>query len=80
MKRVVQLLIVTSIGVSLAAFWGFWRSFVGYNIGEAFNNVLPHPLDPTAKATIRFYGICFIVAVAVTFRLLVMYRQNYREK
>jgi len=80
MKRLLQLLIVISIGVSLAALWEFWWSFAGYSISEAFNYVLPHPADPAAKAAIRLYGICSMVALAITFRLFVTYRQNYKKQ
>jgi hypothetical protein len=80
MRRALQLAIVASTGVSLTALWGFWWNFAGYSVSEAFNNVLPHPEEPAAKAAIRLYGICFIVAVAISFRLFVVYRDNYRRK
>jgi hypothetical protein len=49
MKRTLQILIVISVGVSLAALAGFLLRFIGYSLSEAFNPLLPHPEDIEAK-------------------------------
>jgi predicted membrane-bound mannosyltransferase len=80
MKRLLQILIVISIGVALAALAGFLWRFVGYSLSEAFNPLFPHPEDVEAKRQSYLWGICFLAASAVTFRLFQAYRQNHRRK
>jgi hypothetical protein len=80
MKRILQILIVISIGVALAALAGFLLRFIGYSLSEAFNPLLPHPEDFEAKRQSYLWGIYFLVASAVTVRLFHAYRRNYRRK
>lgn len=80
MKRTLQILIVISVGVSLAALAGFLLRFIGYSLSEAFNPLLPHPEDIEAKRQSYLWGIYFLVASAVSVRLFQAYRRNYRPK
>jgi hypothetical protein len=80
MRRVLQIVIVVSIGVALAALTGFLLRFIGYSLSEAFNPLLPHPEDIEAKRQSYLWGIYFLVASLVTVRLFQAYRRNYRRK
>ena len=80
MKRVLQILIVISIVVALAALAGFLLRFIGYNLSEAFNPLFPHPEDMEAKRQSYLWGIYFLLASVVTVRLFLAYRRNYRRK
>jgi hypothetical protein len=80
MKRMLQILIVISTGVALAALAGFLMRFVGYSLSEAFNPLLPHPEEIDAKRQSYMWGVYFLAASAVTVRLFQAYRRNYRGK
>jgi hypothetical protein len=80
MRRVLQIVIVISIGVVLAASAGFLWRFVGYSLSEAFNPLFPHPEEIEAKRQSDQWGIYFLVASVVTVRLFQAYRRNYRRK
>jgi hypothetical protein len=80
MRRVLQIAIVISIGVVLAASAGFLWRFVGYSRSEAFNPFFPHPEEIEAKRQPYLWGIYFLVASVVTVRLFQAYRRNYRRK
>jgi len=80
MRRVLQILIVISIGAALAALAGFLLRFVGYSLSEAFNPLFRHPEDIEAKQQSYLWGVYFLVASAVTVRLFQAYRRNYRRK
>jgi len=66
MRRVLQIAIVISIGVVLAASAGFLWRFVGYSLSEAFNPLFPHPEEIEAKRQSYLWGIYFLVAVSLS--------------
>jgi ABC-type uncharacterized transport system permease subunit len=69
-KRAVQLLIVVSVAVSVAALSGLMLIFIGYSIGEAFNSTfLKTPQNFEAEPQIRLWLIYLLVALSVTFSL-----------
>jgi hypothetical protein len=80
MRRALQIAIVISIGVVLAASAGFLWRFVGYSLSETFNPFFPHPEEIEAKRQSYLWGIYFLVASVVTVRLFQAYRRNYRRK
>jgi hypothetical protein len=80
MRCMLQILIVISIGVALAALAGFLLRFVGYSLSEAFNPLLPHPEVIEARQQSYLWGIYFLVASTVAIRLFQAYRRNYHRK
>jgi hypothetical protein len=80
MRRVLQIVMVISVGVSLVALCGFLWFWAGYGVSEAFNSLLRHPEDLAEKAQFRLWGIYLVVSLAVTLQLFLTYRRNYRRK
>lgn len=80
MKHALQFLIAASIAVSLAAMAGFIWNFLGYALSGAFGSVLRTPEDPTAKGQLFLWGGCSVVAIALTFWLIVVYHQQFKRK
>jgi glucan phosphoethanolaminetransferase (alkaline phosphatase superfamily) len=80
MKYAFQVVIVVSIAVSLAAISGFAWSFLGYSVAGAFGSVLKTPQDAAAKEQLFLWGVCSLVALALTCWLFLVYRQQFKRK
>jgi hypothetical protein len=80
MRRALQIVMVISVAVSVAALCGFLWFWAGYGVSEAFNSLLPHPADLAEKAQFRLWGIYLVVSLAATIQLFLTYRRTYRRK
>jgi hypothetical protein len=81
MKRAVQLLLILSVAVSVAAVWELVWIWSVYSVGEAFNvTILKTPQNFEAERQIRLWALYLLLALSVTFSLLATYRRNYRRK
>lgn len=81
MKRAVQLLLIVSVAVSMAALAGLVWIWIGYSIGEAFNStILKTPENFEAERQLRLWAIYLAVALSVMVSLFITYRQNYRRE
>lgn len=79
MKRLIQFLLAFSLGGSALALWGLGRVWVGYSIGEAFNDagIFRTPENFEAEHQIRLWGSYLLAAACVTLLLFMTYRKNY---
>jgi hypothetical protein len=59
---------------------GFIWNFLGYALSGAFGSVLRTPEDPTAKGQLFLWGGCSVVAIALTFWLIVVYCQQFKRE
>jgi phosphotransferase system glucose/maltose/N-acetylglucosamine-specific IIC component len=81
MKRALQLLLIVSAVVSVAALSGLVMVCIGYSMAEAFNStIIKTPQSFEVERQIWLWSIYLLIALSVTFTLFAIYRQNYGRK
>ena len=81
MKLALQLLVIVSVVVSVAALSGLVMVCIGYSIGEAFDSTFINaPQNFEVERQIWLWSLYLLIALSVTLTLFATYGQNYRRK
>ena len=76
MKLALRATIILSLAVSMSAAYGLGLRVLRYKADGAFGPILRAPQEPTMHKELALWGACFLISIAMTVWLLVVYRKN----